>query len=214
MNNITAARIHRALSIFYFGIGILSALASVASLASPDGTSPLQIIVSFLMLGMGFFHRAVSKGARQRAPWARICSNGIAALMLLGFPLGTAIGIYLLLNRDWSDNPKVDTPQLNPRQEDPVSHDGGGWFDSILSGLSSVSDQASTSESEASIGNVIDRGGQLFIYDQNGRHIRTSGIGPNCYLTGYTSSTYSVRNGNVIYTYNVQGRQISNASAV
>mgnify|MGYP001765502400 CR=1 FL=1 len=213
--HITAARIHQTLSIIYFALGILMALAALASLASPAGAGQLQTVVALLMLGMGAFHRAVSKGARQRAPWARTCSNAIAVLMLFGFPVGTAIGTYLLLNRDWSGNPRPESVPAGARQSSTAArgHDGDGWFDTVLSGLNRAADQSPASAETPSISNVVDRGGQLFIYDQNGRHIRTSGIGPNCHLTGYTGSTYSVRNGNVIYTYDIQGRQISNASA-
>ena len=49
-------------------------------------------------------HLATAKGAREAKPWARTASIIISVFMLLGFPIGTLIGVYLLANtwKPWS----------------------------------------------------------------------------------------------------------------
>jgi hypothetical protein len=66
-----------------------------------------------------------------------------------------------------------------------------------------------------SIGNAIQKGSLVYIYDERGRQIATvsAGSGRDDGLTGYTSSTVNVRKGSLIYTYNEKGRQISTTSA-
>jgi len=65
------------------------------------------------------------------------------------------------------------------------------------------------------IGNAIQKGSLVYIYDERGRQIATvsAGSGRDDGLTGYTSSTVNVRKGSLIYTYNEKGRQISTTSA-
>jgi hypothetical protein len=52
-----------------------------------------------VLFGLFFsMHHFLAKGAKKKKGWARGGSAVIATLMLLGFPLGTVIGIYLLIN--------------------------------------------------------------------------------------------------------------------
>lgn len=181
------------------------------------------------MFGLAILHRFISKGARQRAPWARVSSNVIAVLLLPGFPLGTTIGVYLLLNKDWSGRQRTDEHrsterlaesrsanehEITQRRVESLSHGFSDWLDSIMSSLNAMSNEASKGGNEVYIGNVVQINFGLNIYDQNGRLIRTSGLGLGWQLMGYTASTYNLRFGNSIYTYNAQGRQISSAPAI
>jgi hypothetical protein len=66
------------------------------------------------------------------------------------------------------------------------------------------------------IGNTIQKGSVVYVYDEKGRQLgsipagnATKGDG----LTGYTSTTVNVRKGSFIYTYNEKGRQISSSPA-
>lgn len=61
------------------------------------------------------------------------------------------------------------------------------------------------------IGNAVQRGSWVYVYDEKGRQTRSlsAGSGPSDGLTGYTSSTVSVRRGSWIYTYDEHGRQVS-----
>ena len=60
------------------------------------------------------------------------------------------------------------------------------------------------------IGNAVDRGGVVYVYDERGHQIcgLPGGNGPDDGLKGYTSGTVSIRRGPVLYTYDAQGHQI------
>jgi hypothetical protein len=55
----------------------------------------------------------------------------------------------------------------------------------------------------------------VYVYDEKGRQLLSIGVDsrPEDGLTGYTSTTVSVRRGGFIYTYDEKGRQISAISA-
>jgi hypothetical protein len=65
------------------------------------------------------------------------------------------------------------------------------------------------------IGNAIQRGSYVHIYDETGRQLSVVGAGSglNDGLVGYTSSTVSVRRGSYIYIYDEKGRRKSVVSA-
>ena len=99
--NIKVARAHRALSwlyaallVVFVAIGILQPDAKASSIAFP-----------LIVFGIVFLaHYITARGARQSKPWARTASIVISVLLLVGFPVGTLIGIYLLANtwKPWS----------------------------------------------------------------------------------------------------------------
>ena len=62
-----------------------------------------------------------------------------------------------------------------------------------------------------SIGNAVQRGSFVYIYDEKGRQIGTvsAGSGPKEGLKGYTSSTVNVQRGTFIYTHDEKGHRIS-----
>lgn len=66
-----------------------------------------------------------------------------------------------------------------------------------------------------SIATAETRNGFVYVTNDKGVRIQTipCGNGPNDGVTGYTSSTVSVRKGDFIYTYNEKGQQISAVSA-
>jgi len=63
---------------------------------------------------------------------------------------------------------------------------------------------------EMAIGNAIQKGSWVYIYDKKGRRIGTvpAGIGPKDGLMGYTSSTVNVQAGSWLCTYDVGGHRI------
>jgi hypothetical protein len=66
------------------------------------------------------------------------------------------------------------------------------------------------------IGNAIQKGSLVYVYDEKGRQIASISAGNAAKgdrLTGYTSTTVNVKKGSLIYTYNEKGRQISSKSA-
>ena len=65
------------------------------------------------------------------------------------------------------------------------------------------------------IGNVVQRGAIIYIYDENNRQINSvpAGNGPNDGLKGYTSTRINVQRGAIIYSYDEQGRQVGSVPA-
>ena len=65
------------------------------------------------------------------------------------------------------------------------------------------------------IGNAVQRGSIIYIYDEKGRQTGSvsAGSGSQDGLHGYTGSSISVRRGSIIYIYDERGRQMSSTSA-
>jgi hypothetical protein len=65
------------------------------------------------------------------------------------------------------------------------------------------------------IGNAVQRGFLIFVYDTNNRQTATipSGSQPGDGLKGYTSTTVNVQHGFLIFTYDEHGRQLGNTPA-
>lgn len=61
------------------------------------------------------------------------------------------------------------------------------------------------------IGNAIQKGSIVYVYDEKGRQIFTkpAGSGSSDGITGYTSGTVNIRRGSLIYTYNEKGIQVT-----
>ena len=62
-----------------------------------------------------------------------------------------------------------------------------------------------------SIATAETRNGFVYVTNDKGVRIQTiaCGNGPNDGVTGYTSTTVSVRKGDYVYTYNEKGQQIN-----
>ena len=60
------------------------------------------------------------------------------------------------------------------------------------------------------IGNAVQRGRVVYVYDEKGHDLFTqsAGNGTEDGLKGYTSGTVNIRRGGFIYTYNEKGHQI------
>ncbi len=65
------------------------------------------------------------------------------------------------------------------------------------------------------IGNAVQRGKFVYVYDEKGRQLcaLSGGSGASDGLAGYTSGTVNIRRGAFIYTYDEKGRQKSVTSA-
>jgi hypothetical protein len=68
-----------------------------------------------------------------------------------------------------------------------------------------------TEKNPMAIGNAVQRGSSVYVYDEHGRQLCliSAGSGPKDGLQGYSSSTVNIRRGSTIYTYDEKGRQIS-----
>jgi len=63
------------------------------------------------------------------------------------------------------------------------------------------------------IGNVVQCGSSLYVYDEGGTQIGTIAMGANDRLLGYTSSTVSVWRASTIFTYGEKGNPLSTVFA-
>jgi hypothetical protein len=70
-------------------------------------------------------------------------------------------------------------------------------------------------EGRVAIGNAVQRGAWVYVYDEKGWMLCTLAAGgkPPDGLKGYTGSTVSLRKGGWVYTYNEMGRSLSTAPA-
>lgn len=66
------------------------------------------------------------------------------------------------------------------------------------------------------IGNAVQRGLMIYVYDEKGRQLFTTSAGNTSKgdgLKGYTSGTVNIQRGLMIYTYDEKGRQVSTTLA-
>ena len=93
------------------GVGAIFGMAGMAGAAADSEDAALAIpilgitggLVTLFLLVLSLPGLATGIGLLMFKPWARILGIVLSALQLLGFPVGTAIGIYslwVLLNKD------------------------------------------------------------------------------------------------------------------
>lgn len=89
-------RTHRALAWLY---GIIGLAVITATAMGPEKLDGVGTLVLLLFFGLLFaLHMAIAKACLAGKRWGRIASIAVACLLLLAFPLGTLIGVYLLAN--------------------------------------------------------------------------------------------------------------------
>jgi hypothetical protein len=61
------------------------------------------------------------------------------------------------------------------------------------------------------IGNAIERSHFVYVYDENGRQIRSlfAGNGPGDGLKSFPSTTVNIKRGGFVYSYDADGRQLN-----
>ncbi len=87
----------RACKTFYV-LATLSALAAVLKLVfGITGSEPLslvRVIVFAIVAGLAFL---IGRGIENRRPWSKWVGYGYGILTLFGFPIGTLVGILIIL---------------------------------------------------------------------------------------------------------------------
>lgn len=65
------------------------------------------------------------------------------------------------------------------------------------------------------IGNVVERGGFVYVYDEKGHQLSAIAAGgkPPDGLTGYTASRVNIRRSGFIYSYDERGHVVSTTPA-
>lgn len=86
-------RVHRALAILYGLMGLT--FAWVLSRGSMPPMAGGVVLVMAIIFGT---HAALAAAVLKGKSWARMGSMVVGGLMLLGFPIGTLIGVYLIYN--------------------------------------------------------------------------------------------------------------------
>ena len=104
MLNTKLERVHKLLSYAYFffvGFGILMV---VPGLVRGDDRYGFGLVCIFCIGPIGLIHWYAAKGAQAGKRWGRNLSRVIGTFLLLGFPLWTAFGVYILSqtgNKKW-----------------------------------------------------------------------------------------------------------------
>ncbi len=105
--HIKTARAHAAISYFYVFVATLACAFPYLVLTSAEparvGEVMLASIFPLIFFCLFILHQLVARGARQHKDWARIATIVIGIISVFGFPVGTIIGIYLLVNSSWAD---------------------------------------------------------------------------------------------------------------
>lgn len=89
----------RAIGLLYYLSGGVMLVLSIAMLGGSFSGTALQgltVGLGVLYLGLGALMLVVARGVRKLAPWARIATIVLAAIGLLGFPVGTLFNAYIL----------------------------------------------------------------------------------------------------------------------
>lgn len=106
-------RVHRIFYLAYFAFAIIFALLGAAQLINGHPQDAWMGLIGLFTVPVGLVHWCAARGARQGKRWGRVLSSVIAVLLLFGFPIGTAAGIYLLvkLGSNWQpQNPEQSAP--------------------------------------------------------------------------------------------------------
>jgi hypothetical protein len=88
----------RSIGILYYLSGGLMCLGALGLFfgAFAARTEPMMMGLAVVYLGLGPLMLFVARGVRQLRPWARTTTIVLAAIGLLGFPVGTLINGYIL----------------------------------------------------------------------------------------------------------------------
>jgi hypothetical protein len=107
--NTGLVRVHRVIFIAYAGFAVTMALLAIPMVfrGNPDASIGL---VGALLLPIAGIHWYAAKGARLGQRSGRRVSIVIACLMLVGFPVGTFIALYIFsqVGNKWQDCESVN----------------------------------------------------------------------------------------------------------
>jgi hypothetical protein len=89
-------RLHRVLFIAYMSFIALFALIGVFALVRSGDMSGIDsVLIGLVVVPISVFHYYAAKGVRDGKAWGRTLTKIFAGLLLIGFPIGTLIGIYI-----------------------------------------------------------------------------------------------------------------------
>ena len=91
------ARNIRAICILYVVFGVIAILAGISMLSDPKGTEVSPGVAWAVILG-GIIGVISAIGVLRKTTWGIPVCQIVSAVYLLGFPVGTILGGYFLLN--------------------------------------------------------------------------------------------------------------------
>jgi hypothetical protein len=93
--HIKVARAHRALAFLYAFVAVLNSLMFLSEL---NHNAKIGLVANRVIFACFYaLHLSISLGAFRQRPWARTLSQITGWLLVLGFPVGTIIGLYLIV---------------------------------------------------------------------------------------------------------------------
>ena len=90
------AWVHRGLSWFYAALTVVLT-AMMIEQGGPDAAIGLYVAPP-VFAGLFLLHFLIARGVRAGKPGARVASIVVATIMLLVLPIGTLLGIFLLIH--------------------------------------------------------------------------------------------------------------------
>jgi hypothetical protein len=99
--------IHRVIAWIYGAIGALILIVLLADRHPNLGAATAFAMIFGAIVGL---HAALAAGARRRSGLAKAGSMVVGILMLLGFPIGTIVGGFLIYNAAQNWPPRHESP--------------------------------------------------------------------------------------------------------
>ena len=106
--NVKLTKAHKVFALFYV---LLPVPILVYMFFHETKLSTILICFAFFAF-FSAIHFIAAIGAQQGTKWGRLMSRIIGVLMLLGFPIGTVIGIYLLSCTESVWQPNQSSPEV------------------------------------------------------------------------------------------------------
>ncbi|WP_151980768.1 hypothetical protein [Acinetobacter guerrae] len=110
---------HR-IMVFFYGLILTFLWIAFISLGKSDEITFL-FFITVIYVGLGFLHLKASNAVKKGLEVGKNLSQGLGCLMLIGFPLGTMIGIFILINtskKKWQmGNEEIHANSPNPLNE-------------------------------------------------------------------------------------------------
>ena len=96
--------LHRLHRLFFFGYAIGAVLLGLAGLNPANGIEFTLFVIGIASPAIAL-HFFAAKGVQQGKPYGKTLSTIFAILVFFGFPIGTALSIYVFskLGKKWED---------------------------------------------------------------------------------------------------------------
>jgi hypothetical protein len=114
--NTGLVRLHRVFFLLYVAIAMIMTAFGLSALMRGRGNAAAFIFVDLVLLAVAAAHWYAAKGARLGKPYGRTISRIIGCCWVLGFPIGTALAVFVFSRtrqRLWKDGTAAATGALS-----------------------------------------------------------------------------------------------------